>query len=88
MYYNIKSDTEVEVTYEENFITENNYNYDNYFGISSKLTIPGRVEYDGSTYDVTSVGEYAFPSRWPLQSCGLKNTGTYAIGKSRSGFDI
>ncbi|MGM9824894.1 MAG: leucine-rich repeat protein [Paludibacteraceae bacterium] len=53
LYYNITSETTVEVTYQV---------YDsktNYQGLST-ATIPETVTYDGTTYSVTSIGDKAF----------------------------
>ena len=49
-YYDIKSDNQVEVTYE-------NDNYESYSGI---INIPSHVTYNGTTYTVTSIGYQAF----------------------------
>jgi hypothetical protein len=53
LYYNITSDTTVEVTYQA-------YDsYSNYEGLTS-VVIPTFVEYNGSTYSVTRIGDDAF----------------------------
>ena len=53
LYYNITSDTTVEVTYQE-LLSDSNY-----LDITS-ITIPEFVEHGGITYSVTSISEYAF----------------------------
>ena len=53
LYYNITSDTTVEVTYQYK------WSYDNYAGLTT-ATIPETVTYNSTTYSVTSIGEYAF----------------------------
>ena len=52
LYYNITSDTTVEVTYQE-------FSDNNYFDLTS-VTIPEIVTYNGTTYSVTSIGDNAF----------------------------
>ena len=53
LYYNITSDSTVEVTYQEIL------SYNNYAGLISAI-IPESVTYNGTTYSVTSIGEGAF----------------------------
>ena len=53
LYYNITSDTTVEVTYQAYG------SYSNYEGLTS-VVIPTFVEYNGSTYSVTRIGDDAF----------------------------
>ena len=53
LYYNITSDTTVEVTYQD-LLSDSNY-----LDITS-ITIPEFVEHGGITYSVTSISEYAF----------------------------
>ena len=54
IYYNIINGNEVAVTYKGSF--ENSFN-DEY---SNDVVIPETVSYNGRTYDVTSIGKYAF----------------------------
>ena len=49
LYYDIISDSTVEVTY-----------YDNSNYVSGDVVIPSTVTYNGTTYSVTSIGEVAF----------------------------
>ena len=65
LYYSITSDSTVAVTYAafESFwhVTYNTYTY--YYGHtkpSGYLVIPDSVTYSGTTYRVTSIGDYAF----------------------------
>ena len=53
LYYPITSDTTVYVTYQEQW-SESNYQ-----GLTT-ATIPETVTHNGTTYSVTSIGEYAF----------------------------
>ena len=53
LYYNITSDTTVEVTYQYEWSS------DNYAGLTT-ATIPSTVTHNGTTYSVTSIGYYAF----------------------------
>ena len=53
LYYNITSDTTVEVTYQE-YRSSTNYQ-----GLTT-TTIPETVTYNGTTYSVTSIGKSAF----------------------------
>ena len=73
IYYNITSlsDLTVEVTYETT-------NYNSYSG---KITIPDTVTYNGKTYAVTSIGEYAFRSCSHLTSITIPDAVT-SIGSS------
>ncbi len=54
IYYNILSDTEVEVTYKGNTYSS----YDNEY--SDIIVIPDNVAYDDITYNVTSIGNHVF----------------------------
>ena len=71
IYYNILSDktNEVEVTY----CGSNYYDYDEYSG---SVTIPEIVTYNGTTYSVTSIGDYAFSSCTGLTSITIPNSVT------------
>ena len=52
LYYNITSNTTVEVSHQE-------YGLTNYQGLTT-ATIPETVTYNGTTYSVTSIGKWAF----------------------------
>ncbi len=72
MYYHIMSDTDktVEVTYRGS-----KYNsYTNEY--SGTVTIPESVTYSGSTYSVTSIGEFAFNDCSSLTSVEIPNSVT------------
>ena len=69
LYYNITSDTTVEVTYQYAWSS------DNYAGLTT-ATIPETVTYDGTTYSVTSIGGYAFRSCSSLTSITIPNSVT------------
>lgn len=66
IFYNIISDNEVEVTYED-------YNYNSYFGI---VIIPEMIEYQEINYFVTSIGRYAFLRSNDLFSVDIPSTVT------------
>lgn len=67
IYYNwINNNTELEVTYESN----NNY-------YSGSIVIPNIVEYDGQSYSVTSIGNYAFSRCSDLTSITIPNSVKY-----------
>ena len=69
LYYDITSDTTVEVTYQEGF-TSNNYK-----GLTT-ATIPENVTYNGTTYSVTSIGANAFCRCTSLISITIGNSVT------------
>ena len=69
LYYNITSDTTVEVTYQE-YWSESNYQ-----GLTT-ATIPATVTYNGTTYSVTSIGNDAFILCSSLTSITLPNSVT------------
>ena len=73
LYYNITSDTTVEVTYQYQWSS------DNYAGLTT-ATIPETVTYDGTTYSVTSIGWEAFAYCRSLTSITIPNTVT-SIGE-------
>ena len=70
IYYNIKSTTEVEVTYKDT-------NYNSYSG---DITIPATVTDSGTTYSVTSIGSSAFQGCSSLTSVTIGNSVT-SIGE-------
>lgn len=75
--YNILSETEVEVTYEQ----ELPYSSDPaYISLSGNIIIPSTVTYDGTTYTVTSIGYNAFYGCFSLASVTISNS-VITIGK-------
>ena len=48
-----------------------------YSGLTGTLTIPYSVEYNGTTYNVTSIANGAFQSQWFLTSVSIPNCVTY-----------
>ena len=64
IYYNILSDTEVQVTHPA---------LNPYFG---EIVIPERVEIDGDTFNVISIGEYAFYYSTELTKITIPNSVT------------
>ena len=76
IYYNILTDktNEVEVTYRgESFSS-----YSNEY--SGSVAIPETVTYNGTTYSVTSIGDFAFRGCYDLRSMTIPNSVT-SIGK-------
>ena len=71
IYYNKRSDSTVAVTYK-------NSNGNSYSG---DVTIPSSVTYDETTYNVTSIGGYAFYKCTSLTSITIPNNVTF-IGSS------
>ena len=69
LYYNITSDNTVEVTCYSNFINYNNY-------VSGDVVIPSSVTNNGTTYSVTSIGDYAFYLCIGLTSVTIPNSVT------------
>ena len=69
LYYNITSETTVEVTYQD-YCSSNNYQ-----GLTT-VTIPENVINNGTTYSVTSIGIYAFWLCSSLTSLTLPNSVT------------
>ena len=69
LYYNITSDTTVEVTYQED------WGFDNYSGLTTTI-IPETITYDGTTYSVTSIGGSAFAQCKSLMSISIPNSVT------------
>ena len=66
LYYNITSDNTVEVTYYSS-TTDNNY-------VSGDVVIPSSVTNNGTTYSVTSIGDYAFSYCSSLTSVTIPNS--------------
>ena len=76
IYYNwINNNTELEVTY----CGSTYYWYDDEY--SGNVVIPASVTYNGKTYSVTSIGNYAFYSCSGLTSVNIPNSVT-TIGES------
>ncbi|MCI7406822.1 MAG: leucine-rich repeat protein [Bacteroidales bacterium] len=69
LYYNITSDNTVEVTYysSDNYFQNNNY-------VSGDVVIPSSVTNNGTTYSVTSIGEWAFEGCSGLTSVTIPNS--------------
>lgn len=63
IYYNKTSDNTVEVTYRN--LTEADY--------TGSIVIPDEVEYDGTTFSVTSIGVSAFAYSYTLNSVTIGN---------------
>ena len=68
LYYNITSDNTVVVTYYSS-TTDNNY-------VSGDVVIPSSVTNNGTTYSVTSIGDYAFYLCIGLTSVTIPNSVT------------
>ena len=69
LYYNITSDNTIEVTYYSSTTTDNNY-------VSGDVVIPSSVTNNGTTYSVTSIGDYAFYLCIGLTSVTIPNSVT------------
>ena len=68
IYYNYLDGNNVEVTH---------HSYEEYSGA---VTIPASITYNGTTYSVTSIGNYAFGGCYSLTSINIPNSVT-SIGK-------
>ena len=83
LYYNITSNTTVEVTYQYF------YSVDNYSEFT-ELAIPQQLIYNGIIYTVTSIGESAFSGCKNLSSITIPNSivnmGNYAFNNCSSIF--
>ncbi len=66
--YYLKNGNEATVTYKGNSYSS----YDNEY--SGNVNIPSTVTYNGTTYDVTAIGEYAFYNCTGLQSVNIPNS--------------
>ena len=74
LYYNIVSDN-AQVTY------QNSYHYfPCYDDLTGALTIPSTVTYNGTTYSVTSIGDYSFSNCSSLSAVTIPNSVT-SIGR-------
>ncbi len=79
IYYNITSDTDKTVE-----VTCRGFDYYNYSDrYSGAVTIPESVTYNGNTYSVTSIGNWAFDECSGLTSVEIPNSvisiGSYAF---------
>ena len=70
IYYNLINDFEVEVTYKGSL----SYSYDDEYIYD--IVIPSSVNYEGTTYSVISIGEYAFYDCDGLTSIEIPNSVT------------
>ena len=70
IYYNILDGNNVEVTHRGDYSDS----YDNEY--SGAVTIPASVTYNGTTYRVTSIGEWAFSDCSSLTSVNIPNSVT------------
>ena len=74
IYYNHLGGNNVEVTYRGDYV----HSYDNEY--AGEVIIPSTVTYNGTTYSVTSIGDYAFHSCYSLTSITIGNSVT-SIGE-------
>ena len=73
LYYNITSDSTVAVTYQK-------YNSSSNYASIYTVTVPETITYDGTTYSVTSIGNYAFRNCSSLTSVTIGESVT-SIGE-------
>ena len=75
LYYNITSDNTVCVTFysSDNYFQNNNY-------VSGAIVIPSSVTNNGTTYSVTSIGDWAFSYCSGLTSVTIPNSVTSIAG--------
>ena len=69
LYYDITSGSTIEVTFYSSVADSNNY-------VNGDVVIPSSVEYNGTTYSVTSIGERAFRYCSGLTSVTIPNSVT------------
>ena len=70
IYYNILSSTEVEVSYRGSSSDSYNNEY------KGSVVIPASITYNGTTYSVTSIGNYAFYDCTGLTQVTIPNSVT------------
>lgn len=85
LYYNILSDSTVEVTYQAFSSTSSSNSIDSYIGTRNNystltaVTIPETVTYNSKTYTVVAIGKYAFTQSYNYRSySSYKDTVCYS----------